>query len=181
MEQDALKSAWQDMVTEPQNNNHLKSMMRETTHPVLKRMRKQLIIETIAFTIFLFVYYDFFDGNRKPLYANVLLVAAMLLVILHNIITYLLTRGRNKGNTIKQSLEAYLVKMKVHAAVSVVSRVLMAGCLLLFFTSVIAFNSNKYWILAAIILVFVIQIALLARIWRNRIRGMKRTINLFLI
>jgi len=179
MEQDALKSAWQGIVNVPKSNTEVKSMMRESAHPVLKRIRKQLIIESAVFTVFLFVYYDFFDGDRKPLYANVLLVTAILFILLHNIMGYMLTRRRVKGNTIKQSLEDHLYKMKVHAVVSVVSRVLVAACFLLFFTSVITFNAGKYWILAVAILVFTIQIALLSRIWMKRIKQMKRTTDSF--
>ena len=175
MEQDALKSAWQGIVGIPKTNTEVKLMMQESAHPVLKRIRKQLIIETIAFTVFLFVYYDFFDGDRKPLYANVLLVAAVLFNIVHNIMGYVLTKSGVKGNNIKQLLEAHLSKMKVYAAVSVACRVLVAGCLLLFFALVITFNSNKYWILAVTILVFFMQIVLLSGIWANRIRQMKKT------
>ena len=179
MEQDAFKSAWQGMDANRKSNMELSSMMRESTHPVLKRIRKQLILETLSFTALLFVYYDFFDGDRKPFYANMLLVGAILFVLLHNIVGYVLTKRPVNGNSIKQSLDNQLLKIKTYAAVSVASRVLTAGCLLLFFTSVITFTANKYWILAALILVFVIQIALLSGIWTKRIRQMKETINSF--
>lgn len=179
MEQDTLKSAWQDVVTMPKTNTEIKSMIREDSHPVLKRMRKQFIIECAGFSLFLFVYYDFFDGDRKPFYLNVLLVTALLVVIMHNIIGYMLTMRGAKGNNIKQSLEDHLFKMKAYAVVSIVSRVLVAGCLLFFFTSVITFNAAKYWILAAVIAGFITQVALLSRIWIKRIRQMKETLNSF--
>lgn len=179
MEQDNLKSAWQDIDSVPKSNTEVKLMMRESAHPVLKRIRKQLILESAAFTVFLLVYYDFFDGDRKPLYANLLLVTAMLFIIMHNIIGYMLMKSRVKGHTIKLSLEEHLSKMKVYAVVSVASRALAAGCLLLFFTSVITFNADKYWILAAGILVCIIQITLLSRIWMKRIRQIKSTTDSF--
>jgi hypothetical protein len=179
MEQDALKSAWQEMATNRKSDMELSSMMRENTHPVLKRIRKQLIIETLAFTAFLFVYYDFFDGDRKPFYANMLLVSAILFVLLHNIMGYVLTKRPVNGDSIKQLLTNQLLKMKTYATVSVAGRILTACCLLLFFTSVITFNAGKYWLLAAIILLFIIQIVLLSGIWMKRIRQMKSTINSF--
>ena len=179
MEQDALKSAWQNMNAGQKTNSELSSMMREGTHPVLKRIRKQLILETISFTLFLFVYYDFFDGDRKPVYANVLLVSAMLFAIIHNIAGYMLTKRPVNGETIKQSLKDQLLKMKGYAMVSVAARILIAGCLLLFFMSVITFNTNKYWILVGIMVVMIIQLALLSAIWVKRIRKMKTTINFF--
>jgi integral membrane sensor domain MASE1 len=104
---------------------------------------------------------------------NILLVAAVLLVILHNITGYLLTRLRIKGNNLKQSLDDHLLKIKVYAAVSVAIRTLMAVCLLLFFASAIVFDARKYWILTAGIGVFVVQLTLLSWIWMGRIRQMK--------
>ena len=178
MEYDALKSAWQSMNTSQKTSSELSSMMRERTHPVLKRIRKQLIMETISFTLFLFVYYDFFDGDRKPVYANVLLVSAMLFAIIHNIAGYMLTKRAVKGNTIKQYLQNQLLKMKTYAMVSVVTRVFIATCLLFFFISVITFNSGKYWILAGLVSAIVMQIALMSAIWVKRIRQMKTTIDL---
>lgn len=177
MEHDTLKSAWQGITTNRKTNMELNSMMRESGHPVLKRIRKQLILETLSFTVLLFVYYDFFDGDRKPFYANVLLVTAILFVLLHNIVGYVLTKHPVKGNSIKQSLENQLLKLKAYAAVSVASRVLTVACLLLFFTSVITFTTDKYWMLAAIILLLVIQIALLSGIWMKRIGQLRSTIN----
>jgi hypothetical protein len=179
MEYDALKSAWQSIAIMPKTNTELNSMMQESAHPVLKRIRRQLIIESTAFTVFLFVYYDFFDGDRKPLYVNVLLVAAVLLVIMHNIMGYMLTRRRIKGDNIKQSLKDYLFKMKVYAVASIASRVLAAGCLLLFFTSVISFTMSKYLILTGMIFVFIVQVVLLLRIWMERTRRMKEIVSSF--
>jgi uncharacterized membrane protein len=177
MEQDALFSAWQAADSAPKNNDALIAMLSEGQHPVLKHIRRQLLIETIAFTIFLFLYYNLFDGDRKPLYANLLIVAGMLLVITHNIIGYVFTKRSIKGNNIKQSLEHHLVSLKKHAVLSIMCRALMAGCLLLFFTSVITFNGNKYWALAAITLIFVVQLILLWGIWRRRVIKLKGVID----
>jgi len=176
MEQQFFKSAWQDDNSASKSNAELKAMMQEKRHPVLKRIRRQLIIETIGFTAFLLVYYDFFDGDRKPLFANVLLLAAVLLAIVHNVIGYMLTKRRIEGDNIKQSLEAHLSRMKLYAFASVASRVLTAACVLTFFASVITFTTQKYWILAGTIAVFIVQVMLLSGIWAGRIRHMKGTL-----
>lgn len=147
--------------------------MRESGHPVLKGIRKQLIIETVIFTLFLFVYYDFFDGHRKPLFANVVLVMGLLVAIIHNILGYVLTRRPVMGDTIKESLKVKLASLKTYAVVSVGCRVLVAGCLLLFFMQVVRFTMEKYWMLAAILLVFIVQLVLLGRIWMKRIKRLK--------
>ena len=122
-------------------------------------------------------YIYFFDGDRKPLYANVLLIGAMLFVIIHNIIGYMLTRRGIKGNNIKQSLEDRLSKMKTYATVSIATRMAAAICLWLFFISVIKFDVDRYWMLAAVILAVVAQLTVLSRIWKGRIKRMKGAID----
>ncbi|WP_257669801.1 hypothetical protein [Parapedobacter tibetensis] len=179
MENDALKSAWQGMDTPQKSNTELKSIMQESAHPVLKGIRMQLMIEIVGFTVFLLVYYDFFDGDRKPFYANVLLVSAMLFVIVHNIIGYVLTKRGVKGNNIKQSLEDRFSKMKTYAMVSIATRMLAAVCLWFFFLSVIKFNADRYWMLAVVVLVVVVQITVLSKIWVRRIKRMKEAIGSF--
>jgi hypothetical protein len=173
MNQNDLISAWQAMYAAPKKNTELKSMIQGRRQLIFKRIRKQLIIETLAFIAFLFVYYDFFDGDRKPIYINLLIICCMLLVIALNLIGYRLTKRSVKGDNIRQSLQDHLSKIKLYAALSVASRVLMAGGLLLFFTSAIIFNTNKYWILAGVIAVFMVQLILLARIWFKRMRQLK--------
>ncbi len=179
MEPDSLKSVWQGLNPEPKSNAELQSMMKERRHPVLKGIRIQLIIEIAAYTVFLFVYHDIFDGDRKPLYVNILLAAAALLLIMLSIIGYSLTRSSIEGNNLKQSLDAHLFKMKIYAVVCVASRMLWAICLLLFFVSAIHLDAKKYWILACATGVFTVQLIILSRIWTGRIRQMKRTISSF--
>ncbi len=176
MENDALKSAWQDLPTPQKSNPELKSILHESAHPVLKGIRRQLLIELVGFTAFLLVYYDFFDGDRKPLYANMLLVSAMLLVMAHNIAGYLLTRRGIKGNTIRQSLEDRLGDMKTYAIVSVALRVLAAACLWFFFMSVVTFDAHRYWLLAVVVVLVLVQITALSRIWLGRLKRMREVI-----
>lgn len=177
MENDSLKSAWRRMATEDKSHMELKTIIKERSHFFLKRIRRQFVIETIAMVIFLIVYYDFFDGDQKPLYVNILLVAALLFMIIHNIVGYMQMRLRFRGENIEKLLNDRLHKMKVHAITSGILRLLMVCSFLLFFLSVIKFTQGKYWIFTAVILVFLVQIAVFIQIWRVRIRRMKETIN----
>ncbi len=70
MELDALQSIWQHSDQAPKTTTEIKTMMLERTHPVLKRIRRQLIIESIAFAFFLVTYYNFFDGDKKHFHAK---------------------------------------------------------------------------------------------------------------
>lgn len=176
MENDALKSAWQHTGTPLKSTTDLKSAMKESNHPVLKGIRRQLIFETVGFTLFLLVYYDFFDGDRKPLYANLVLAGAMLLVIGHNIIGYRLAGRGIKDSDIRQSLEERLSGIKAYAIASIATRVLVMTCLCIFFTSVVRLDTQRYQLLALIAVIFAIQIALLSRIWWKRIKRLKEVI-----
>lgn len=176
MDKDPLISAWGSAGAVRKNTPELTSMIREKDHPVLRSIRKQLLIETIVFGIFLFVYYDFFDGDRKPFYANLLLAGAMLLLIAHNIIGYLFTKRPLRGDNIKKSLIVYHQQLKRYAIISIMGRTLMAVCLLLFFTAEISFHGNKSWMLAVIILLFIVQLSLLSGIWNRRLGKIRRTI-----
>src|SRR5688572_29018849 len=98
MEFDTLKSAWQSGSEQIKSSGDLKNMMQVTNHPAVRRMRKQLAIEVLLFSVFLFVYYDFFDGEQKPLYANVVLVVGILVVIMNNVVHYSLLKLPSKGS-----------------------------------------------------------------------------------
>jgi hypothetical protein len=147
MATDPLQSAWQQTPAETTNSKTIQSMIQTGNHPVLKRIRRQLIIETAAFAALLVVYYDIFDGDRKPFVANALLVAGLVLSIVHNLIGYRLT-GRGMA----------------------------AGCLLFFFSMAITYTTSKYWILAGIILFFAVQLFVLYRVWAGRIGKLQQTV-----
>ncbi len=177
MEQDDLRSAWRGVSTDPRSSAELRTMMQEKNHPVLKRIRKQLIVESVFYAAFLLVYYDFFDGDRKPFYANVLLAAALLLAVVHNVITYVLSRKRIAGDNLRESLIMHLSKMRSYAFGSVITRIVSAAALLFFFGSVIAFNETKYWILAGVLLTLAVQVALLSAAWIKRLKQLKSAVD----
>lgn len=176
MENDFLKSAWKQIVVEDKSSLELKTIISQRGNSLVKKIRKQFIIETIATLAFLIVYYDFFDGDKKPLYANVLLIFAVLFTIIHNILGLKQMKLTVKGENIEESLVYRLHKMKRYALVSGILRILMACSFLAFFVSVITFTQVKYWILSCIILMFLIQISVFIKTWNGRIRRMEEII-----
>ena len=176
MEQDPLKSAWQNVTGHQRSNTELQAMIQERSHPVLKGIRKQVIFESIAFTIFLFVYYDFFDGDKKPFYANLFLVCALLIIILLNMAGYVFTKWPSKGENIKQSLQHQASKMKIYAISSIAGRVLYMACFLLFF---MVGAPVKIWFFVGIILIFIAQMVRLSKIWIRRLSELQAAISLF--
>ena len=178
MNEDLLKSAWHNMPA-GKSNLLVKQMLKERSHPSLKRMRRQMLIEIVAYLFFLLVYVDFFDGHQKPVYANMLLVAAFAFSIVHNIAGYRLANARITGNNVRQLLIARLAGMKRFARVSIGSRVLLGVCFLLFFSSVISFTPVKAGIVLGIVCFFLVQLILLWKTWFARISHLEQTLNYF--
>lgn len=176
MEQDPLKAVWKGGGMNTKQVTDLKAMLKQNNHPVLKKIRKQMIIETLVFSVFGLVYYDFFDGDKKPLLLNILLAASVLLVIIHNVIGYFGARNAIKGNNIRTALENYLEDLKVFALLSILSRIFYAAGMLIFFISVITITDTKQWIVAGVIAIFVIQGGILVKLWLNRIRGIRMAV-----
>jgi hypothetical protein len=166
---DPLKTAWNAIPEEHTTDIKVK-------HPVLKDIRRQLTIETISYSIFLVVYYDFFDGNNKSFTLNAVLVVSVLLLLLHNIAGYMITKNNVGSDNLKQSLTTYLEKLKRYAVLSVVSRVLAFSGIMLFFTANITWTSGKYYGLALIICLLGIQIFSLRKIWAGRINKIRRVL-----
>jgi membrane protein YdbS with pleckstrin-like domain len=173
MEFDTLKSAWQSGNEQIKSSSELKNMMQVTNHSAVRRMRRQLATEVLLFSLFLFVYYDFFDGDQKPLYANVILMVGILAVIVHNVIHYSLLQLPSKGSDLKQLLKKSVARIRLFTITAVSARILAGVSLLIFFSSVIVFNTAKYWILGVVILVFIVQMILFIRIWRARTRNLE--------
>ncbi|SFW67784.1 hypothetical protein [Chitinophaga sancti] len=137
-------------------------LLRERQHPVLKKIRKQMVIELIGFVLFLSVYYNFFDGAQKPVYANVLLITAMLVVIAVNIVGYVFAKQGVPGENVRELLEKHLIKMRIYAIVSVFARALMMTAFVVFFKGNVI-----------VVVLFVGLFMALVRLWVVRIRNLK--------
>jgi hypothetical protein len=165
METNDLLDAWKAAEFEP--------VKVKVINPVLQRMRRQLLIEAVAFIVFLVVYYDFFDGDRKPLFANVLLAGAMILTIGYNLVGYGFAKRVIDGGSVRAALEGQLRKLKLYAYVSVLGRALMISCVVGFFCTVIVFNPVKYWMLVGVGGICVLLLYMMGVMWRSRIRRME--------
>ena len=166
MHTDPLKSAWNAIPEEHTTNISI-------TNPVLKDIRRQLIIESIAYTIFLTVYYNFFDGNNKSFLLNAILVVSVSFILLHNISGYLISKDNVYATNLKQSLATYLRKIRRFALLAIVSRALAFCGIMVFFMANITWTSGKYFGLALIIGLLIIQIFSLRKIWAGRINKIR--------
>lgn len=177
MDDHSFKSAWNAAAAPHKTQERIKPFMQEKHHPVLKKMRVQLILETLFFTALLFVYYDIFDGHTKPLYANVLLALSMMLVIVHDIVEYVQIRRSSVAGSVQESLTKNINRLKKQGLFSIVLRGVNAVCFQLFFVSVIQFTTAKYWLLAFLLLVVIIQVCIMVRFHHSRMQQLQESLH----
>lgn len=179
MELNELKSTWNTIETPAISTTEIQSMLSENKHPILKDIRKQLTIEIIGWSIFLVCYYTMFDGNKKPIWINTLVILSILLPLTHNFMGYRFAKYLVQGTNIYDSLKNYLSKVKVYAIISIISRQIYLMGLLLFFTYGLSFNTSKYISLTIIGLAFLIQLVIICRIWAKRLKSLENSLMSF--
>jgi multisubunit Na+/H+ antiporter MnhG subunit len=168
MELENLKSAYQNTGKVAFNKENVQKMISENNSPVAKSIKKQLLIETVLWTIFIAAYYDIFDGHLKSPFWNLLLVVAIAFVLVHNALGFYVINNPINGETVLESLKNYQNKIKNYAFFSIISRVFAIAILLGYFISTITFTKEKILFLSFIALIIPIQIYLLNQVWAKR-------------
>lgn len=176
MELEDLKSTWKNLRTPNKSEEEIRVMLKENQHPVLRAIRKQIIIELIAWIAFLGVYYSMFDGEKKPFLINLALILSLLLPIIIRIYGYWLNSNLDNHANFKTSVENFISRVKTYAFLSVVSNLIFSLGLILFFNYSINFTPSKYFSLGIIALVFIFQIIILVKIWKRRISELNNII-----
>jgi hypothetical protein len=176
MEINDLKSVWKNAGNTSKSEADLYQMTKITNHPSLKKIRAKLIFETIGLVLFLVIYYNWFDGDKKPLYANLLLITAILLFILNDVIGYLSMLNPIKGSNLKTSIQNFLARIKRLSIFSIIVSLLYSISIVIFFTSVISFTKEKYLILIGIIVTLLVMTYFSSKIWSNWIKNLKQQV-----
>lgn len=179
MEIDNLKSAWQEISTPQKNEEELNLMLKKNSHPILASIKKQIVIEALGFTAFLFCYFTMFDGADKPLAVNLIIIAAILLQLFYGYKGYLMQSGFKSSTNLNNDLESFATKLKSYRMEVMLARVFFAIGVIAFFTYNINFSANKFWALAFIILIFSVQLGFLYRIWTKRINRLELVLEEF--
>ena len=133
-------------------------------------------MELIGLIIFLFVYYDWFDGDKKPFLANIFLVASLLLYMLNDGIGYISLTRLIKGTSLSESIQNYLKRIKQLCILSVITSALYSISLIIFFTAVIDFTEKKKILLGGIVIIMTVMIILSIKIWKERIRKLQQNV-----
>lgn len=179
MELNDLKATWSTVESPKISTQKIREMASEKMHPILSGIRKQLTIEIMVWSIFLICYYSMFDGDKKPVWINALLVLSVLLPIFHNLMGYRVAKYPVQGTNIQESLKNHLSKVKTYAVVSILTRQIYLIGFLLFFTYGLSFNSSKYISLLIISLIFLVQLFMSCRIWAKRIKSLGLAVKSF--
>lgn len=173
MELNDLRSDWENAGKAFKSKTELLDMTRITNHPSLKKIRRKLIAETIFLLLFLFIYYDWFDGDQKPLYSNVVLAIGLLSYIGIDIIGYISIAKPIQGFNLKLSLNNYFSRIKRVAVFSLAFSFLYSICLIVFFTSVIHFTREKKLLFVALAIILFQLMFWSSRVWSHRIKSLK--------
>lgn len=173
MEKDKLSSLWQDIAPARKSKEDLSNMLKERSNPVLKSIGKQIIIELLGFTAFLFCYYSIFDGADKPLFINVIIIIAILAPILHHIKGYQLQKQFKSSNDLKADLTNFVEKMKLLRIATLIARIIFISGMMLFFTYNIDLSASKYLAVGLILMIFTAQLFFLYKVWSARINKLK--------
>ena len=176
MELEELKSSWQSAGGAFKTEADILTMTRISNHPSLKRIRRKLVFEAIILSFILVVYYDWFDGDKKPVYANVMLISSLLLYIVNDIVGYISMLNPVSGINIKDSIKNYLIRIKRLAVCSLLVSFLYSVCLILFFSSVIKFTKEKNFILLGMLIILTQVMLWSYRVWRNWIRSLSEQV-----
>jgi hypothetical protein len=179
MELNDLKSAWRHVNGTEKSVTDLQKMTKIANLPSIKKIRTKLIAEVIGLTLFSFIYYDWFDGDQKPMYANLLLLSSLFLYILNNVTGYIAVIWPVIGNSLKTSIQDYLVRIKRLSVFSLIISFLYSISLILFFTSVINFTGEKQLILICLIIFLLTMTYSSFRTWTKWINSLSRRVKEF--
>ena len=174
-----LRSDWKNSSTSYKTTGEIKAIIMGNNHPVLKKIRKQLVFEIIGWTVFLCCYYSMFDGHEKPFGINLILVLSVLASVVHNVSGYSFAGHLSEGSDLKTSLSNYFSKAKRFAVLSVMFRVVFSAGLLTFLCYNIHFDTFRYQMLGVILLILIAQLSYLYFLWVRRIERLKQSIGEF--
>ncbi|MGF6926056.1 hypothetical protein QFZ48_001556 [Chitinophaga sp. W2I13] len=170
---DPLKSAWDNA---PTPDRDISAIIGKHTSPVLKDIRKQVILEAIGYSIFLIVYYDFFDGDKKPYYLNLLLVVSILCMLAQSVTGYVLARSPAVEYNLLESMRKKLHNIRKYALITIFTKILAFAGIFAFFLASIRWTQQKYLTLIPLVIIVGVQAYFQWKIWKGRIYRVKQTV-----
>jgi drug/metabolite transporter (DMT)-like permease len=177
MDLDKIKSNWKETGVGKKNQNELLVMTKIKNHPNIKNIKIKFFIEFVLLIVFVVVYYDGFDGETKPLWANILLVSSAAVYILNRFIGWLILRSPVKESNLKDSLKSFQYYLKRMALFTLLTSLLFGSSIILFFSTTIDFTKDKKIALAAMIVSLILLVFLSGRNWIKRVKEINYTLS----
>lgn len=173
-----LRNERQSIKTPQINVDRLKDMTIERNHPVLSGIRKQLTLELIGWSAFLFICFTGLDADQKPFFAKAILIISVALPMILNIYGYQLSKELIAGPDISSSLQNRIDSLRRFAIASVVLRIMLITGIGYFFVSTVNINLSKLILLGCGSMFLIIPLYLMVRIWKKRIRKLSGNLKL---
>jgi len=174
MEFEDMKDLWAGQAMEEKQKEVLAKMIRKKSHPILKKISRQLALEAGSWLVVLSVYYSMFDGQMRPWVGNGVFIIGILQAIAFNISAYLAARNLIQGDNLVSSLSRYIIELRKFKWISLFSRIIMMGAILFFFLYGLEMNTRRTFTVLFISLIFAGQLWFLQNQWSQKISKLVR-------
>jgi len=164
-----MKNLWAVEPREKKPTAALAEMLKVKSHPILKKIKSQLLLELTAWIVLLTVYYSMFDGEKRPWFINFVFILGLLQAISYNLSGYLAAKNLIQGDNLSASFTTYLKQLKKFRSSAIGSRLLLMTGLLLFFSYGLEMDNKRIIAILAISSIFILQLWFLYQQWTKRI------------
>lgn len=174
---DDLKNTWKSAGKSSKTTSEL-SLMTELNHNGrLKRIRRRLLIESIFVLAFLILFYTGLDGADKPVWTIVILVSSGVVYIINRLVGYKTTQIIKPDTDVYKMSQELIKKLERLSVSSGLSALFFGGAVILFMTIEIDFNTQKYTVLAGLIVSLFVFSFLSYSIWKKQISRLQQIIH----
>ena len=173
------KLAWKFLESPTEAAWATRNLQSTWSHPTLRALRRQLLFECGCWMLFLALYYTALDGDLRSTGLNAALVAGLLLLIGHGWLGYRLAARPIGAAPLRTALEQQLRKLRTY---SLVSMGLRTAILLIVFAFLLDTVPDLWaapwlWITGTIAIWIIAALYIQHRIWRSRLRNLRRNLD----
>ena len=177
MDMNELKSTWQSADNPKRSEKELAVMTTVRKHQQLRRIQLKLAIESTFLIVFLSTYYDALDGDRRPLWLNVVFLGSVLLYILNDVAGFINITRLTQGATILDALKSLVLRLRRLKVFSLFTSTLFGLSLIAFLSSGINFTALKLGVLAGLVATMVGLMYVSHRVWNQWIARISASID----
>lgn len=174
---DDLKNTWKTAGESNKTPSELRLMTELKNNGRLKRVRKRLLIESVLVVIFLSIFYTGLDGADKPLWTILLLILSGVIYITNRLLGYSTTNNIRTDTGVFQMSKDLIKSLEKLSVSSGLSALFFGTSVVVFMTIDIVFDTQKYIMLAGMIVTLLIFTFLSYRLWKQQISRLRQVIH----